>query len=209
MQGTYDAETALLVVDVQNDFADPAGGLAVAGAEAILPVLNREIAAARAAGAFVAYTQDWHPPSTPHFARDGGTWPVHCVGGTWGADLHPGLVGDAGPAVRKGANGEDGYSGFTMRDAVSGATVPTELDGLLRGRGVRRVVVAGLATDYCVRATALDALALGYETSVLVDAVRPVDLVPGDGERALAEMEAAGAVLVGRPVELAAPERPG
>jgi len=209
MQGTYDAETALLVVDVQNDFADPAGGLAVAGAEAILPVLNREIAAARAAGAFVAYTQDWHPPSTPHFARDGGTWPVHCVGGTWGADLHPGLVGDAGPAVRKGANGEDGYSGFTMRDAVSGATVPTELDGLLRGRGVRRVVVAGLATDYCVRATALDALALGYETSVLVDAVRPVDLVPGDGERALAEIEAAGAVLVGRPAELAAPERPG
>jgi nicotinamidase/pyrazinamidase len=206
MHEEYDAATALLAVDVQNDFADPAGGLAVAGAEAILPVLNDEIAAARHAGAFVAYTQDWHPPSTPHFAKDGGTWPVHCVGGTWGAELHPGLVADAGPSVRKGTNGEDGYSGFTMRDPLTGATVPTELDGLLRGRGIRRIVIGGLATDYCVRATVLDALALGYETSVLVDAVRPVDLIPGDGERALAEMEAAGARLVRRSVEAAAPD---
>lgn len=207
MHEEYDAGTALLAVDVQNDFADPAGGLAVAGAEAILPVLNAEIAAARAAGAFVAYTQDWHPPATPHFARDGGTWPVHCVGGTWGAELHPGLVADAGPSVRKGANGEDGYSGFTMRDPLTGATVPTELDGLLRSRGIRRIVIGGLATDYCVRATVLDALALGYETGVLVDAVRPVEIVPGDGDRALATMEAAGAALVHRPVEAAATRR--
>jgi nicotinamidase/pyrazinamidase len=206
MHEEYDAATALLAVDVQNDFADPAGGLAVAGAEAILPALNDEIAGARHAGAFVAYTQDWHPPSTPHFAKDGGTWPVHCVGGSWGAELHPGLVADAGPSVRKGTNGEDGYSGFTMRDPLTGATVPTELDGLLRGRGIRRIVIGGLATDYCVRATVLDALALGYETSVLVDAVRPVDLIPGDGERALAEMEAAGARLVRRSVEAAAPD---
>jgi len=207
MHEEYDAGTALLAVDVQNDFADPAGGLAVAGAEAILPVLNAEIAAARAAGAFVAYTQDWHPPATPHFARDGGTWPVHCVGGTWGAELHPGLVADAGPSVRKGTNGEDGYSGFTMRDPLTGATVPTELDGLLRSRGIRRIVIGGLATDYCVRATALDALALGYETGVLVDAVRPVEIVPGDGDRALAAMEAAGAALLHRPVEAAATRR--
>jgi nicotinamidase/pyrazinamidase len=207
MHEEYDAGTALLAVDVQNDFADPAGGLAVAGAEAILPVLNAEIAAARAAGAFVAYTQDWHPPATPHFARDGGTWPVHCVGGTWGAELHPGLVADAGPSVRKGANGEDGYSGFTMRDPLTGATVPTELDGLLRSRGIRRIVIGGLATDYCVRATVLDALALGYETGVLVDAVRPVEIVPGDGDRALAAMEAAGAALLHRPVEAAATRR--
>jgi len=198
MHEEYDAATALLAVDVQNDFADPAGGLAVAGGEAILPVLNAEIAAARAAGTFVAYTQDWHPPTTPHFAKDGGVWPVHCVGGTWGADLHPGLVADAGPSVRKGANGEDGYSGFTMRDPLSGATVPTELDGLLRSRGIRRVVIGGLATDYCVKATALDALALGYETHVLVDAVRAVELAPGDGERALAAMGGAGAHLVRR-----------
>ena len=193
MHEEYDAATALLAVDVQNDFADPAGGLAVTGAEAIMPVLNAEIAAARAAGSFVAYTQDWHPPATPHFAKDGGTWPVHCVGGTWGAELHQGLVADAGPSVRKGTNGEDGYSGFTMRDPRSGATVPTELDGLLRSRGIRRVVIGGLATDYCVKATVLDAIALGYETHVLVDAVRAVDLAPGDGERALAEMERAGA----------------
>jgi nicotinamidase/pyrazinamidase len=98
--------------------------------------------------------------------------------------------------VRKGAGGEDGYSGFTMRDPSTGATVPTELDGLLRANGVRRLVVGGLATDYCVKATVLDALARGYETRVLVDAVRAVDLAPGDGERALAEMERAGAILV-------------
>jgi nicotinamidase/pyrazinamidase len=206
MHEEYEAGTALLAVDVQNDFADPTGGLSVAGAEAILPVLNAEIAAARAAGAFIAYTQDWHPPSTPHFAKDGGTWPVHCVGGTWGAELHPGLVPDAGPSVRKGTNGEDGYSGFTMRDPLTGATVPTELDGLLRSRGIRRIVIGGLATDYCVKATVLDALALGYETLVLVDAVRPVDLAPGDGDRALAVMEAAGATLLRRSVEIGAAE---
>ena len=198
MHEEYAAGTALLAVDVQNDFADPAGGLAVAGAEAIISILNEEIAAARAAGAFVAYTQDWHPASTPHFAKDGGTWPVHCVGGTWGAELHPGLAADAGPSVRKGTNGEDGYSGFTMRDPRTGATVPTEMDGLLRSHGIRRVVIGGLATDYCVKATALDALALGYETHVLVDCVRPVEVAPGDGERALAEIGRAGARLVGR-----------
>jgi nicotinamidase/pyrazinamidase len=208
MHEAYDPATALLAVDVQNDFADPAGGLAVGDAVAILPALNEEIAAARAAGAFVAYTQDWHPPATPHFAKDGGTWPVHCVGGTWGAELHPDLVADAGPSVRKGTNGEDGYSGFTMRDPVSGATVPTELDGLLRSRGIRRVVIGGLATDYCVRATVLDAIALGYETTVLVDCVRAVELEAGDGKRALAEMEQAGAVLEGgAPVPAVTAER--
>jgi nicotinamidase/pyrazinamidase len=196
MHEGYEPGTALVAVDVQNDFADPNGSLAVAGAEAILPILNEEIAAARAAGAFVAYTRDWHPASTPHFAKDGGTWPVHCVGGTWGAEFHPDLSADAGPCVRTGTGGEDGYSGFTMRDLHTGAAVPTELDGLLRSQGVRRVVVGGLATDYCVKATVLDALALGYETRVLVDAVRPVDLAPGDGDRALAEMERAGAHLV-------------
>jgi nicotinamidase/pyrazinamidase len=203
MHGEYDAGTALLVVDVQNDFTDPKGGLAVAGAATILPILNTEIAAARKAGAFVAYTQDWHPPATPHFAKDGGVWPVHCVAGTWGAELHPGLVADAGPTVRKGASGEDGYSGFTMRDPRSGATVPTELDGLLRGHGIRRLVVGGLATDYCVLATVLDALALGYETGVLVGATRAVDLAAGDGDRALDEMDRAGALLL-QPLPVAA-----
>ena len=196
MQPEYDTTTALIVVDVQNDFADPAGNLSVAGGDAIVPYVNGQIAAALADGAFVAYTQDWHPPSTPHFAKDGGPWPVHCVAGTWGAAFHPALTADAGPSVRKGANGEDGYSGFTMRDPLKEATVPTELDGLLRGRGIRRVVVCGLATDYCVRATALDAAALGYQTSVLVDGVRAVDLQPGDGAGALAELVVAGVELV-------------
>jgi len=196
MQPEYDTTTALIVVDVQNDFADPAGNLSVADGDAIVPYVNGQIAAALAGGAFVAYTQDWHPPSTPHFAKDGGPWPVHCVAGTWGAAFHPALTADAGPSVHKGANGEDGYSGFTMRDPLKGATIPTELDGLLRGRGIRRVVVCGLATDYCVRATALDAAALGYQASVLVDGVRAVDLQPGDGASALAELVEAGVELV-------------
>jgi len=196
MQADYDATTALIVVDVQNDFTDPAGSLSVAGGDAIVPYLNGQIAAAVAAGAVVAYTRDWHPPSTPHFATGGGPWPVHCVAGTWGAALHPDLTANAGPSVRKGANGEDGYSGFTMRDPLTGTTVPTELDGILRGRGIRRVVVCGLATDYCVRDTALDAAGLGYRTSVLLEGVRAVDLRPGDGAAALSALLEAGVELV-------------
>jgi nicotinamidase/pyrazinamidase len=190
----YDATSALIVVDVQNDFADPAGSLSVGGGDAVVPVINVEVASAHAAGATVVYTQDWHPEHTPHFAKDGGIWPDHCIQDTWGAALHPALAVD-GPVVRKGANGEDGYSGFTMRDAVSGTTVPTQLEELLRERGVERVVVGGLATDYCVKATALDALRLGFKTTVLLDAVAAVDLTAGDGERALEELRAGGAVL--------------
>jgi nicotinamidase/pyrazinamidase len=191
----YDQRTGLIVVDVQNDFADPAGGLSVAGGEAIVPTVNAEIASASDGGAFVVYTQDWHPASTPHFAKDGGIWPVHCVAGSWGAELHPDLVEVAGGRVRKGVNGEDGYSGFTMRDAQTGETIPTELADLLRARDIERVVVCGLATDYCVKATAIDAAALGFETSLLPDAVRAVDLNPGDGERAIAAMRDAGVAI--------------
>jgi len=191
----YDPATALIVVDVQNDFADPAGGLSVAGGESVVPVLDDEIAAAVEAGATVAYTQDWHPEHTPHFAQDGGIWPVHCVAGSWGAELHPDLSVE-GPIVRKGANGEDGYSGFTMRDPVSGETVATELEALLRERGIERVVVGGLATDYCVKATALDAAALGFETALLLGAIAAVDLEPGDGDRAIAAMREAGVRIV-------------
>ena len=195
----YDPTTALLLIDVQNDFADPGGSLAVAGGEVIIPYLNQEVAVARRAGAFVAYTQDWHPASTPHFARDGGIWPVHCVMDTWGAELHPALVVD-GPAVRKGSHGEDGYSGFSMRDPQSGRESRTELDGLLRAAGVERVVIGGLATDYCVKATALDAIRLGYRTAIMLEAIRAVDLAPGDGNRALAELAAAGVSAVSRSV---------
>jgi len=188
----YDPTTALIVVDVQNDFADPAGSLSVAGAATIIPKINEAIAAASRAGAMIVLTQDWHPPSTPHFAKDGGIWPVHCVADTWGAELHPSLAATGAPRVRKGTNGEDGYSGFTMRDPVTGETKPTELDALLRERGIEQVVVCGLATDYCVNATALDAIRLGYETFYVEDAVAAVDLAPGDGARARAAMVNAG-----------------
>lgn len=193
-QPRYDLFTALIVVDVQNDFADAHGSLAVAGAGDVVAAADREIAAARGAGSLVVYTQDWHPPVTPHFAKDGGPWPVHCVRDTWGAAFHPGLTLD-GPVVRKGAHGEDGYSGFTMRNPISGETTPTELAALLHSRAIERVVVVGLATDYCVRATALDAHALRFATTVLRDAVAAVDLQPGDGERALSELLSSGVAV--------------
>lgn len=191
MTQTYDSATALVVVDVQNDFADPAGRLAVAGGEQVVRAANAEITAAAAAGAPVVYTQDWHPESTPHFAKDGGVWPVHCVQDTWGAQLHPELV-VRGEVVRKGEHGEDGYSGFTMRDPVSGDSVPTPLADLLRSKGVQRLVVIGLATDYCVRATALEGQEHGWPVTVPWEAVRAVDREPGDGERTRAELLAAG-----------------
>ena len=187
---------ALIVVDVQNDFADPAGGLSVHGGAGVIPVINAEIALARDGGALVVCTQDWHPEHTPHFAKDGGIWPDHCIRDTWGAALHPALeVPDGTPIVRKGANGEDGYSGFTMRDPASGETIPTPLDIVLREAGVEAVVITGLATDYCVKATALDAAGLGYATTLLTDAVAAVNLEPGDGQAALDEMVAAGVRL--------------
>jgi nicotinamidase/pyrazinamidase len=189
----YAPGTALIVVDVQNDFADPAGSLSVAGGAALIPRINREIEMARNNGGIVVATQDWHPPSTPHFAKDGGVWPVHCVADTWGAELHPDLViPEDALLVRKGTKGEDGYSAFTMRDPVGGETSATGLEDLLRANGVERVVLMGLATDYCVKATALDATRLGFETHVLTDACAPVDLKAGDGARAIDELEAAG-----------------
>jgi nicotinamidase/pyrazinamidase len=157
--------------------------------------VNDHVARATAAGATVVYTADWHPARTPHFQTDGGIWPVHCVGDTWGAEFHPDLVVD-GPVVRKGVHGEDGYSGFTTRDPETDATVPTELAGLLRDRGVTRLVVCGLATDYCVKATALDGLAQGFAVSLLTPAVRAVDLEPGDGDRAIAEVRDAGGEIL-------------
>jgi nicotinamidase/pyrazinamidase len=193
---TYDASTALVVVDVQNDFADPKGSLYVHEGDQTAVRINAEIARARGAGAPILYTQDWHPPRTPHFVTDGGIWPVHCVQDTWGAELHP-TLDVAGEVVRKGSHGEDGYSGFTMRDPITGETRPTELQALLERHDTRRLVVVGLATDYCVKATALDGRSLGYPTTVLTDAVRAVNLQPGDGEAALAELAGAGVTLEG------------
>jgi nicotinamidase/pyrazinamidase len=191
--GRYDAATALVVVDVQNDFADPEGGLYVEGGEEIVEIVNAEIAEARAAGAFIAYTQDWHPPETPHFAKDGGDWPVHCVRETWGAELHPHLeVVEDAPVVRKGVDGGDGYSGFSVRDPVSGEESATELGRHLEEAGTRRVVVVGLAGDVCVKETAMDARELGYEVILPVAATRMVEQEEGDGEAALTAMREAG-----------------
>jgi nicotinamidase/pyrazinamidase len=195
----YDAETALVVVDVQNDFADPAGNLYVRGGEEIPAIVNGEIEAALAGGSPVFYTQDWHPAHTPHFQADGGVWPVHCVAGTWGAELYPGLR-VVGPVVKKGTGGEDGYSGFTVQDPRTGARQATGLEDLLRGwasPGIVRIVVVGLATDYCVRDTALDGLTLGFRVEVPAEAVRAVDLEPGDGDRALDKMAQAGVHISG------------
>ena len=191
----YDATTALVVVDVQNDFTDPAGGLSVADAESILPEVNQRIAACRDAGGLVVYTQDWHPERTPHFMTDGGPWPVHCVQDTWGAELHPALVVD-GPVVRKGVDGGDGYSGFSVRDPISGDVTRTELGGLLEEHSVERVVVVGLAGDVCVAATAEDARALGYTTILPLAATRMVELEPGDGMRAITRLRASGVQVI-------------
>ncbi len=193
---TYDARTALLVVDVQNDFADPSGSLYVAGGEQIVPIVNAEVERAREAGAQVVYTQDWHPEHTPHFQRDGGIWPVHCVEDTHGAEFHEDLLVADSEVVRKGHDGRDGYSGFSVRDPLSGERGDTLLHEMLEANGIERLVICGLATDYCVVETVLDARMLGYPVEVLTDAVRAVELQPGDGATALARMREAGAELV-------------
>ena len=192
----YDDETALVVVDMQNDFAHPDGSLYVEGGEDIVPLVNKEVRAARQEDALVVFTQDWHPESTPHFEKDGGVWPVHCVGGTEGAEFHPKLdVPEDAPVVKKGVEGGDGYSGFSVRDPESGDEHATELGRMLEDHDIDHVVVVGLAQDYCVKETVLDARRGGYDTTLLTDLTRPVDMEEGDGERALEEMRSAGATL--------------
>ena len=192
----HDARSALVVVDVQNDFADPNGSLYVTGGEDVVRAVNAETERARVAGGLIVYSQDWHPESTPHFRKDGGPWPVHCVGGTWGAQFHPELrVIDGADILKKGTAGEDGYSVFTVRDPETGDEQPTALERILRERGIERVVIVGLATDYCVKETALDACRLGFRTLVVADATRAVELQPGDGDRAIEAMRDAGAEI--------------
>ncbi|MFW5739448.1 MAG: isochorismatase family protein [Myxococcota bacterium] len=188
----FDQATALIIVDVQNDFANPEGNLHVPGGEDVIPEINALIDQARRREAFIVYTQDWHPHNTPHFQKNGGEWPVHCVKETWGAELHPELV-VAGPIVKKGTGGEDGYSGFMVRDPESGEETPTQLGPMLKERGIERVVIVGLAQDVCVQDTALDAQRLGFRTIVVADATRPVNAKPGDGARAVAKLVQAGA----------------
>ena len=175
---------ALVIVDFQNDFT-PGGALAVPDGDAIAPKIN-ELAASGDYDLIVA-TRDWHPPDHSSFAAQGGPWPVHCVADTDGAQLHPAL--DQGPIdviVDKGQSPDtDGYSGFAG----------TDLESLLRDRGITQVTVVGLATDYCVKNTALDALRAGFQVTVDSTAVRGVEVNDGDSERALAEVRAAGGVM--------------
>ncbi len=191
----YTDGTALLVVDVQNDFADPKGSLYVKGGEDVVPIINREIERARAAGVPVVYTKDWHPAETPHFADYGGRWPVHAVHDTWGAEF-PADLEVAGDVVHKAKGPEDGYSGFSVTHLPTGERRETGLEQLLRDRGVDHVVIAGLTTDYCVKETALDAVRKGFDTDVITEATRPVDVEPGDGDRALHDLEQAGVTLL-------------
>ena len=190
----YTPTTALIVVDIQNDFADPNGTLYVPGAGTVIEQANIQIDRALRAGAPVIYTQDWHPEHTPHFDTHGGPWPVHCVKDTWGAAFHPQLHVE-GETIRKGSNGEDGYSGFTMRNPTTGRDIPTPLHPLLEDRHIDHLVIIGLALDVCVKATALDALRLGYPTTLIQNATAPVNLHPNDATQALTELTEAGATL--------------
>ena len=191
-------DSALVVVDVQNDFC-PGGALAVPEGDAVVPVVNAWVRRFRAAGRPVVYTQDWHPPGHCSFAERGGPWPPHCVQGTQGAALVAGLDVD-GIRVLKGFEPDhDAYSGFDgFVAAPDGTPSATPLATWLREHGVRSVLVVGLATDYCVQATALDALRLGFRVAVDPDGCRAVDVSPGDGQRALDRMAEAGASLLGR-----------
>lgn len=197
----YDAGTALIVVDMQNDFGHPDGSLYVAGGDDIVDAINDEIDRAAAGGATVVLTQDWHPPSTPHFIDDGGVWPTHCVAGTWGAEVVDGVDPNhrASAVVRKGTNGEDGYSAFSMREPGGDVDIPTGLAGLLRERGIERVVVVGLATDVCVAATAQSAAAADFATTVLWEATRPVYADADTIERVLVDLDDAEVTVIGAP----------
>jgi nicotinamidase/pyrazinamidase len=175
---------ALLIIDFQNDFT-PGGALAVSEGDSIAPKIN----ALAASGDYdlVIATRDWHPADHGSFEAQGGIWPVHCVAGTQGAQLHPDLdrtkidiVVDKGQSVDT-----NGYSGFEG----------TDLEEILRERGVTQVTVVGLATDYCVKNTALDALKAGFQVTVDSTAARGVEVQPGDSEAALAEVRAAGGVI--------------
>jgi nicotinamidase/pyrazinamidase len=178
---------ALLVVDVQNDFL-PGGSLAVPAGEAVVAPLAGWIARFTAGGRPVFATRDWHPPDHCSFSAQGGPWPPHCIAGTVGAAFARGLeLPSAAQVVDKAtAPGVEAYSGFAG----------SNLDTLLRQAGVRRLLVGGLATDYCVLNTVLDALRLGYHVLLLPGAMRAVNVQPGDGERALAAMTAAGALVL-------------
>jgi nicotinamidase/pyrazinamidase len=178
---------ALVIVDFQNDFS-PGGALAVPDGDEIAPRVRELIDSGRFD--LVVATRDWHPAEHGSFSAQGGIWPPHCVAGTPGAELHEAVPRDrVDVIVDKGTDpGTEGYSGFEG----------TDLAALLRDRGIDNVTVVGLATDYCVRATALDALGEGFAVEIDAGGVRGIDAEPGDVDRALAEVERAGGTVTGR-----------
>ncbi|OGP21402.1 MAG: nicotinamidase [Deltaproteobacteria bacterium GWA2_55_10] len=182
-------KAALVVADVQNDFC-PGGALQITDGDKIVPVLNRYIKLFREAGLSVFITRDWHPPKTIHFIAFGGPWPPHCVQGTKGAEFHPEFyVPKEAIIISKGDDpNTDSYSAFDGKDERGKGLADS-----LREKGVRRIFVGGLATDYCVKQTTLDGLKAGFEVTVLEDGVRGVDVKPGDSERAIDEMKRSGA----------------
>jgi len=184
-------DEALVVVDVQNDFC-PGGALAVPEGDAVVPILNTYIAEFSREGLAVFVSRDWHPEVTRHFKGHGGAWPAHCVRDTEGAAFHPALkLPREAVVLSKGTEPDkEGYSVFSAHDD-KGVTFET----LLKKTGIRHLFIGGLATDYCVKATALDALDKGFQVTILVDAVRGVNLHPGDADRAIEELVARGARL--------------
>jgi nicotinamidase/pyrazinamidase len=180
-------DTALLIVDVQQDFL-PGGALAVPRGDEVVPVLNRYIELARDQDVPILASRDWHPGRHCSFQGQGGPWPPHCIAGSPGAGFAPGLTLPADAVIISKATREapDAYSAFSG----------TDLEERLREMGVKELLIGGLATDYCVRATVCDALAAGFEVKLLADAIRAVDAHPGDGVRAEREMQEAGAVPI-------------
>lgn len=185
------SKDALILVDVQNDFC-PGGALAVKDGDQVVPVLNRYIDQFRKAGLPIFATRDWHPKKTTHFNSGGGPWPPHCIQGSKGAQFHPDLKLPADALIVSAGMGadEDGYSGFLGIDDKG-----RKLVDLLRQRGIERIFVGGLATDYCVKHTVLDGLKEGFKVVLLTDSTRGVNLKSGDSERAIAEMLEAGAEI--------------
>jgi len=182
------SKNALIVVDVQNDFC-PGGALPVTEGDQVVSPLNRYIAKFEQAGSPIFATRDWHPVKTSHFNTSGGPWPPHCIQGSPGAEFHPALKLPSETVIVSAGMGpdEDGYSGFLGRDANG-----NKLVDLLRQRGVQRIFVGGLATDYCVKHTVLDGLKEDFKVVLLTDSVRGVNLQPDDSARAIKEMLNAG-----------------
>jgi nicotinamidase/pyrazinamidase len=183
---THEKKRALIVVDVQNDFC-PGGALAVPKGDEVVGPLNGLIEEFLLRDEPVYKSRDWHPPQTKHFKEFGGTWPPHCVQETRGAEFHPELLDDPRiTIISKGMGDENNYSAFDG----------TDLAARLREQGVEEVWVGGLATDYCVKNTVLDALHEGFQVKSIANAMRPVELQPGDGERAIEEMRHNGAEII-------------